>query len=137
MIVKQVELERAKNRPERVPLHKQNVFIAEQREGFKRMWVNESIGTVPSYELAGWSLVIDHKMQTHDNLSQVESQFDSVVRRVVNKDPNAPCRTAVLMEMPLEMYNADQAAEQAVINEQEKLWKKTKQNEYGDVNISH
>lgn len=121
----------------RVPMHKQNVFTASSREGFKRMWVNEYIGAIAAHELAGWSVVVDESMKTHDNLSQVESQMDSVVRRVVNRDPHAPCRTAVLMEMPLEIYEEDQAAEQAILEEQEKQWSKSRNNEYGSINISH
>lgn len=123
-------------RPQRVPMHKQNIFTAQARPGFKRMWVNEYIGAVASHELAGWSLVIDASMQTHDGQAQVESQLDSVVRRVVNRDPHAPCRTAVLMEMPVETYEEDQAAEQAILEAQEKQWNKARNNEYGEIKIS-
>lgn len=129
--------ERAKNRVTRVPMHKQNVFTASGKEGFKRMWVNEYIGAVAAHELAGWAPVLDDSMKTHDGLSQVESQLDSVVRRVVNRDPHAPCRTAILMEIPLEIYNEDQAAEQGILEEQEKQWNKLKNNEYGSLNITH
>lgn len=124
-------------RPQRVPLHQQNVFTAVNRDGFKRMWVNEYIGAVASYELAGWSVVCEDNLKTHDELSQVETQMDSVVRRVVNKDPNAPCRTAVLMEIPLELYEEDQRAEQQVLEEQEKQWNRKGKDQYGDVNISY
>ncbi len=121
---------------ERVPLHRQNVLMGDKRPGFKRMWVNESVGNVEAYRLAGWELVIDSKMKTHDSLSQVESQFDSVVRRVVNKDPFAPYKTAVLMEIPIEIYEEDQRAEQALIDEAEKQYKKLKPQEYGEVTFS-
>lgn len=131
------ETARATNRVTRVPMHKQNVFTAANREGFKRMWVNEYIGAVAAYELAGWAVVVDASMATHDGLAQVESQLDSVVRRVVNRDPHAPCRTAVLMEIPLELYNEDQTAEQSALEEQEKQWNKAKSNEYGSVNITY
>lgn len=132
--------QRAKNRPTRVPLHKQNVFTAEQRDGFKRYWVNETPGMVESYQLAGWNLVADGT-KTHDQLSQVESQMGSVVRRVVNKDPQAPCKTAVLMEIPIQLYEEDQADEQRRIDEIEQSFDQTgemrKRNLYGNVNVSH
>lgn len=135
------ETARAVNRPQRVPLHKQNVFTAETRAGFKRMWVNELPGRVESYELAGWTIVADTNVKTHDGQAQVESQLDSVVRRVVNKDPQAPSRTAVLMEIPLELYAEDHAAAQAEIDESERAFDKTgelqKQNMYGNFNVDH
>jgi len=139
MSVSKAESKRAKKRPSRVPMHKQNILVAMNREGFKRLWVNEYIGRVESYELAGWNVVEDANLQTHDGLSQVESQTGSVVRRVVNKDPNAPCKTAVLMEIPIELYEEDQAAEQAEIDETQRSFDKTMGggNTYGDLNISH
>lgn len=127
----------SKAKVQRVPLHQQNVFIAQNREGYKRMWVNEYIGVVASHELAGWSVVNDTSMATHDGLAQVESQMDSVVRRVVNKDPHAPCRTAVLMEIPLSIYEEDQKAEQQVLDDQEKAWNRRSKDQYGDINISY
>lgn len=132
------ESTRAVKRPQRVPMHQQNVFTAENRDGFKRMWVNEYIGAVAAHELAGWTVVLDAKAKTHDGQSQIESQSDSVVRRVVNKDPHAPCRTAVLMEIPLEIYMEDQKAEQDILDQQELQWNKNRsQNEYGSLNITH
>lgn len=125
-----------KKEVKRVPLHQQNVFTAEKREGFMRMWVNEEVGRVAAHELAGWTIVSDPNMKTHDNLSQMESQFDSVVRRVVNRDPHAPCRTAVLMEIPQHFYDADCLAEQKLIDEKEKEFKRNLPHEYGQVSLS-
>jgi len=134
------ETVRAAKRPQRVPLHKQNIFQAESRAGFKRMWVNELPGRVESYELAGWALVAE-ETATHDGQAQVESQMSSVVRRVVNKDPNAPSRTAVLMEIPLDLYHEDHVAAQLLIDEQERAFDKTgemrSKDMYGDINVSH
>ncbi len=126
------------NRPTRVPLHQQNVFTAENRAGFKRMWVNEAPGLVDSYKTAGWELVLQKDMSTNDGQIQFESQMDSVVRRVVNRDIHANWKTAVLMEIPLEWYEADQKAEQQLIDDQEKAWlkKSTNSNEYGDITLT-
>lgn len=125
----------------RVPLHQQNVFKAEAREGYKRYWVNELPGEVDRYILAGWDIVLQQGFESHDDMSQVESQMDSVVRRIVNKGMDAPCRTAVLMEIPIEHYEADQAAEQAEITRVEKTFdptsEMTNRNFYGGVSISY
>lgn len=124
--------------PKRVPLHQQSVFTAENRPGFKRMWVNEAPGLVESYNLAGWKAVLQQDMATHNGQIQFETQMDSVVRRVVNRDIRASWKTAVLMEIPLEIYEEDQRAEQKVIDDQEKSWtqKSTNPNEYGEASIS-
>lgn len=122
----------------RIPLHKQNLFTAPNIPGFKTMFVNETVGAIEAHQLAGWELVIDDKlkMKTHDSLSQVETQFDSVVRRVVNKSPRASFRHAVLMKIPLHIYEEDQTAEQAEISSREQQYKYKTKDEYGDVNIS-
>jgi hypothetical protein len=136
-----VETSRAVARPQRVPLHKQNVFAAESKAGFKRMWVNEQPGRIAAFELAGWTIVSEAGMKTHDGLSQVESQLDSVVRRVVNQDPNAACKTAVLMEIPLELYEEDHHAAQAEIDEKERTFDKLgelkKLGAYGSMTTSY
>lgn len=112
--------ERAGNRVERVPLHKQKLFTAEQRPGYKRRWVNEGIGVVDAFLRAGWTLVQgDDLSSTHDGLSHVESNMGSVMRRVVNKDPRASIRTAVLMEIPIEWFEAAKKEQQQLIDESE------------------
>lgn len=122
-------------RKERVPLHRQNIFVAETREGYQRMWIPDVPLEINKYQLAGWEIV-QQEMKTHDNLLQVESQFDSVVRRVVNKDPLAPYKTCVLVEIPLEFYEQDCSEMEKLLKEQEQNYKKKGKNEYGDVSIS-
>ncbi len=122
----------------RVPLHSQNILVADyNKPGWKPKWVNESVGNVDAHFLAGWTMVLNPNMKTHDNLSQVESQMDSVVRRVVNKYADAPFRTAVLMEIPLSIYEEDHREEQRLNDEKERDIKKLKQHEYGEVSIGY
>lgn len=121
----------------RVPLNQQNVLATNYtRPGFMPMWVNETVGAIDAHVLAGWVPVVDPRMKitTHDNLSQVESRFDSVVRRVVNKGLDAPCRTAILMEIPIEIYEEDQKAEQKLIDDKENtLKRKIEQTQFGNI----
>lgn len=100
---------RAKNRPERKPLHRRRLLDAKKKEGFHRRWVNEEIGAVEAYEEAGYTLVREEGADTSDKRAQEASQMGSVTRRVINKDPNASTKTAVLMEIPMEYYLEDKA----------------------------
>lgn len=113
---------RATNRPERKPLHRRRILDAKPRPGFVRRWVNEEIGAVEAYEEAGYSLVVEEGADTSDKRAQDASKMGSVIRRVVNKDPNASTKTAVLMEIPEEFYREDQAAKAKLLDEQESAW---------------
>lgn len=116
------KVERAKNRPVRKPLHRRRLLDAPKRDGFVRRWVNEDIGAVEAYEEAGYSLVLETKADTGEKRAQDATQMGSVVRRVVNKDPNASVRHAVLMEIPKEYYDEDKAAIHKDLDEQEMSW---------------
>ncbi len=113
---------RAEGRPERRPLHRRRLLDAKPKEGFVRRWVNEEIGAVEAYEEAGYSLVLEEGADTSDKRAQEASQMGSVTRRVVNKDPNASVRHAVLMEIPKEFYDQDQAEKMRRLDEQEAAW---------------
>jgi len=113
---------RAKGRPERKPLHRRKLLDAKPRDGYVRRWVNEEIGAIEAYEEAGYSLV-----QGDEDASQMRAQTESqmgssVIRRVVNKDPNASTKTAVLMEIPKEFYEEDQRAKQEQLDKDEASW---------------
>ena len=114
--------ERAKSRPERVPLHKQRLFEGQTRPGYVRRFVNDSPGRIDSFILAGWTIVSGDSAVTHDGLSHVESQLGSGIHRVVNKGINAESRVAYLMEIPEELYNEDQMAKQLKIDKTEEAF---------------
>ena len=113
---------RAQNRPKRVPLHQQKVLDAHKRPGYVRRWVNETPEAIAAYEAAGYELV----SSTEDNSAQraqTETNLgSSVARKVVNRDPNARTRHAVLMEIKEEYYKEDQAAKQAKVDAVEKSY---------------
>lgn len=105
------------NRPTRTPLHKQQNLTATHREGFVRRYVNEEIGRIEAYIKAGWKPVVGSDQNTSDIGANTESQMGSVVRKVVNKDPKASAKYAVLMEIPQEWYESDQKDKQKAIDE--------------------
>ncbi len=127
---KVTEISRAKNRPTRTPLHKRKVLDAKPRQGYIRRWVNELHGAVSAFQEAGWSLVVGDEDQS-ENRVQDASQLDSVIRRVVNRDPNASAKTAVLMEIPEDLYKEDQADKAQRINEIEASYDPKKFQQHG------
>lgn len=97
-----------REKPQRVPVHRQNLYTPYQREGFHARWVNEVPGAVQRYLNAGWTLV-QGQMENNEKRAQTETQLGNAWRMVVNRSPNAPCQTAVLMEIPKELYDEDYA----------------------------
>lgn len=110
---------RADKRPERTPLHKQQLFVSEQRDGYTRRYVNDLPGRIDAFKQAGWTIVAGDIDTTHDGLAHIEGQLGSQIRRVVNRDPKAKSQHAVLMEIPTEWYNETKAEQQKMIDEQE------------------
>lgn len=121
---------RATNRPKRTPLHKKRLLEAHQKKGFVRRWVNEEVGAIDMYLEAGWTPV-EGDGDASDKRAQTESNLGSVVRRVVNRDPNASAKTAVLMEIPEDIYNEVQAMKQEDIAEKEASFDPSKRGQHG------
>lgn len=129
---RQEEVDRTKGRrPKHVPLHKQSPLAAFYREGYKRRWVNEKPGEVEKLIKAGWAPVQDASQNLSDDKVQKPGQLGSVVREVVNQDPNAPCRTAILMEIPEEWFKEDNALEQKEITDLESSYDPKKHQQHG------
>lgn len=103
-------------RPARVPIHKRNVLTAKQRAGFHRCYVNEVPHNVQAYLDAGYTFVLTDD-STVDQTAATAQVPGNVVRIVANKDPHAPYRYAVLMEIPQEYFDEDMAAQQALIDQ--------------------
>lgn len=118
-------------RPERVPLHKQKMLSAEKRPGYVRRWVNDVVDRIQQFEKAGWTPVVGESQNTSDKLAQTESQLGSVVRKIVNKDPNAASHWAVLMEIPEDLYNQDQAEKQKENDRVEESYNRVAGADYG------
>lgn len=121
---------RAKGRPKRTPLHKKRLLDAKQRPGYVRRWVNEEVGAIDMYLDAGWQPVVGDE-DASDKRAQTESKLGSVVRRVVNRDPNASAKTAILMEIPEDIYNEVQAMKQDDIAEKEASYDPRQRNQHG------
>ncbi len=104
---------RATGRPKRVPLHAQRVLNVENKDpNYHYRVVNEDVGRVNKFLTAGWELVTGDVTTSEADRVQDASQMGSVVRRVVNKSKSANSNTAVLMRIPNELYEEDQAAKQ-------------------------
>lgn len=110
---------RAKQRPERIPLAKQRIIGFDQRDGYVRRFVNDVPGRIASFIRAGWTIVSENGDKSHDGLAHVETQLGSAVQRVVNKGINAEARVAILMEIPKDLFDEDQAAKQDAIDKKE------------------
>lgn len=122
------ETHKPENRPVRKPLHSRNALAAEKRAGFVRRWVNDVPGRIEAFLEAGYQLV-ESTEDTSDNKVQTESHLSgSVARKVVNKDPNATTKYAVLMEIPEKFYKEDQDAKQARVDDIEKGYNPDKYN---------
>lgn len=110
------------NRPKRVPIHEQhrNVMTASQKPGFVRRWVNDvadaSGGSrIEKFKLAGY-MVVEDEVKVGD--TQVKNQNQTLgtgARKVVDSSG----KTAVLMEIPKELYEEDQRAKQRQVDAQE------------------
>ena len=106
-------------RPKRTALYKQNSLTAESREGYTRYWMNEESGRFEQFTKAGWTPVVGGEANSSDKSAQTESQLGSVIRKRVNKDPNASSNTAILMEIPTEWYLEDLKEQQKEIDKTE------------------
>ena len=126
--------------PKRVPIHEQKAMSAQAKPGFQRRIVNEEVGRVEMFKLAGWRVVDGQEENDSDPRAQNGTQLGSEVRYVVNRDPGAKSHTAVLMEIPEEIYHEDFRAQQQEINEREAALnpenKKQGGADYGSMSIS-
>lgn len=101
------------NRPKRTPLGMRNVLAAEQREGYVRRWVNDVDDRLLRAEAAGYKTVLKPA-----DLSDPKAGAGTQVGSAVAKSVGAGVR-AVLMEIPREFYEEDQAAKQRNVDRRE------------------
>lgn len=93
-------------RPVRVPLGTRNVLTASQRKGFVRRFVNDEPGRIQEYEGAGYT-VVKEETPVGDNKVGKGKGVGSEV-----SVPVGDGKTAVLMEIREDWYQADQTAKQ-------------------------
>ncbi len=116
------ELNRNSDKKERVALHKQRTLdFFDKEPGFEYRYVNDVYGRIEMFLKAGWSLVEGDVHATYSGKGrEVESQKSGHIWRVVNKGDRAVSKDAVLMKIPKEYYDSDQAEKIDRVYEAEK-----------------
>jgi len=104
--------ERKSKMRKRVPLKDQNVIFASQKAGFKRRVVADRPGRLRAFETAGYTFV--YKKDEPDYQSYGSSR-DETGGKVTFHLGNG--EIGYLMEIPLELWEEDQRAKQADIDE--------------------
>lgn len=113
--------------PKRTPIGTRNKLTAEDRPGYVRRWVNDVNGRVQMFEEAGYNAV-RVPTEVGEGVSADATQLGSVVRKPVGGGVNA-----VLMEIPKEWNEEDQARKEQALKEKEKsLLSEAKEGFYGD-----
>lgn len=117
---------RVANRPKRRPVDGRNQLTAPEIPGFKTRYVNEVAGRVENFLAADWTIV------THDELAKLGHVMDyrvqdgkgvgSPVRVVVNQGLNASSQTAVLMKLPVELFEEGFAIKQEAVDRVEESY---------------
>lgn len=119
---------RAEGRAERVPLHRQNIIHADTRPGYVRRLVNDTDDRIERFKLAGWTPVEGE--QVGDAHAGDPSSLTSATVKSVGSGTKA-----MLMEIPKELYDQDQADKQGRVNELEAAMESDIKNKLGDSAI--
>jgi hypothetical protein len=125
-----------KGRPKRVPLHEQkrDILTAPQREGFVRRIVNDVGNRIERFQKAGWQVVEDPDIFIGEGVNNNQT-LGTGARKGVGGGI-----TGVLMELPKEIYDEDQAAKQRELDEKEREMRRSLNSgaggTYGSVDIT-
>lgn len=112
------------NKPKRNPIQRKKPLEFTHRAGYHRRLVNEVPGAVEAFIEAGWRFADAESSDASDvRLQDGKGLQENVIRRVVNRDPKATVKTAVLMEIPEDEFEEIQAIKHAEIDEKEASWK--------------
>ena len=109
---RQRPISREVDRKARVPLHQQQSLSFFDREpGFTYRFVNDLHGRINGFLKAVWEIVEGDTANTHSGKGrEVEAQRSSQIWRTVNRGTDASSRDAVLMKIPTELFEEDQAS---------------------------
>jgi hypothetical protein len=119
-------------RPNRKPIGTGDVLTAKKRPGFVRRWVNDVQDRVERFLDAGYELVKDRTQDTSAPGVGVPTHLGSSECR----KPVGGGVHAVLMEIPEDWYEQDQAEKQKRVDEQVSRMKKPGPELYGSVEVS-
>lgn len=111
-------------RPERIPLHRQNLIHAETRPGFVRRLVNDTEDRIERFKIAGWAPVEGE--QVGDPHAGDPSSVGSMTVKSVGAGTKA-----VLMEIPEEYYQEDQKEKHAKVDALEAAMEQDIKNKLG------
>jgi hypothetical protein len=111
-------MSKVENRPNRnvnrrTPVGRRNILSAVENPGFTRRFVNDELGRVQTFLDAGYRIVNDGSQAGDENVGQA-SRLGSNSGKPVGGGTQA-----ILMEIPNEYYQEDQAAKQQNIKEKE------------------
>lgn len=107
-----VEGKERAERPERIPLHRQNIINADTRPGYVRRLVNDTDDRIERFKKAGWAPV------EGEQIGDPHTGDPSSIGSASVKSVGAGMK-AVLMEIPQEYYDEDQKDKQKKVNELE------------------
>ncbi len=116
------------DRPERVPLHRQNIIKAGERPGYVRRLVNDVEDRLERFKLAGWAPVEGESVG--DSHAADPSSVGSMTTKSVGMGTKA-----VLMEIPKEVYDADQKDKQTRVDSLEAAMEQDIRGKLGDSAI--
>ena len=126
-----------KNRPKRVPIHEQRDKLAtSQKPGFVRRWVNDVVGRLEKFEKAGWVPADRNDVDVnHGEVAGSNTALGTGVSKDVGRTRAGDGTQAILMEIPIEYYEEDQAAKQKIVDDSDRAMKKNiRDNDfYGEV----
>lgn len=119
---------RAEGRPNRVPLHRQNIIKAGTRAGYVRRLVNDVDDRIERFKLAGWSPV------EGESIGDPHAADPSSIGSASVKSVGGGTK-AVLMEIPEEYYHADQKDKMKRVDTLEEAMEQDIKNKLGDSAI--
>lgn len=110
-----------------------NILTAPQREGYVRRFVNDTSDRVEQFLNYGWNIVMDEELEVGDPRVGKSRSVGSPVTKDVGLGV-----TAVLMEIPKEIYDSRQRAKSEKIAEGERAMalQSRREGTYGSVRVT-
>ena len=121
-----------KKRPTRTPISggRDILAVKDQDPNYVYRWINDTPGRLERFKAAGYEPVTA-TLEVGDKAVDRNSKLGSVITRSVGG-----VLTAVLMRIPKEWYDEDQAAKQAQIDESDKALRAEQDVDYGRLTVN-